>query len=147
MKKRWSLFSVLLTATVVLCALSAYRHPWTWLNECLERPDRYDGHQVDQFREPVIGYIHADGFDLLQKNGPSIRVYCDTSGLVQGEFVGIKAVFHKEGYLDRAILQVASKRRGKIVISVLPAILSVGLFFRTFRWSIKKFRLELKSNA
>ena len=137
-RRRWIWFGILLVATLGLCYKSAFHHPWLSLNECLEEPEKYDGRQVTQMQEPTIGPVFGDGFLLRQKRGPSIRVTCDTSGLVQGEFIGITAVFHKEGYLDRARFQVAYGRREKIAVSTVPALLIVGLFLWNFRFDRKK---------
>lgn len=147
MNKRWTLFCALTIITAGLCVLGAYRHPWTSLEECLEDPVKYDGHQVDQFRESMIGPLYPDGFELLQKKAPSIRVFCDTTGLIRGEFIGMKATFHKEGYLDHAVFQVAYKRREKIAVSVIPAILVVGLFVYHFRWNRKLRWIEPGKHA
>ncbi len=147
MNKRRIALLILAMMTVGLCVRSALHHPWTSLNQCLEHPDQYDGREVNQFREPVIGTLFADGFELIQKNGPSIRVLCDTTGLMRGEFVGIKATFHKQGYLDRAYIQVAILRREKMTISAFPAVLVVGLFLYRFRWNRKKFQIEPRDRA
>jgi len=145
-KRRIALLILTMTAAG-LCVRSALRHPWTSLNQCLDQPERYDGHEVTQFREPVIGKLFADGFELLQKDGPPVRVYCDTTGLIRGEFVGIRATFHRQGYLDQTYLQIATLRREKMVISVLPAVLVVGLFMCRFRWNRRKFQIEPRDRA
>lgn len=147
MKKRGFWIFILFLSMTALSLNSVFRHPWTSLNECLKRPERYDGREVNQFREPVIGEIFPDGFTLLQKQGPSIRVVCDTAGLIRGEYVGIKAVFHKQGYLDRAVLQVAQKRREKMGISIIPVLIVTGLLCYHFRWNARKRWFEKRDHA
>jgi hypothetical protein len=147
MTNRWIKFSILAAAAAGLCARSVFFHPWLSLNECLADPSAHDGLRVTQFREPKIGMVFGDGFLLTQKKGESIRVFCDTTGLVGGEFVGITAVFRKGGYLDGAVTQVASLRREKIAVSIVPAVVVCLLFMSQFRWNAKKGLLEPKKHA
>jgi hypothetical protein len=140
-------FTVLAVVTAGLCVRSAFFHPWLSLNTCMARPTENDGKRVTQFHEPKIATIFGDGFLLTQKKGPSIRVFCDTTGLVEGEFVGIKAVFHKEGYLDEAVTQVARLRREKIAVSIVTAVAVCFFFLLRFRWNWRECRLEPKKHA
>jgi hypothetical protein len=144
---RWMGMVILAAAAVGLCMLSGNRNPWLSLNACLAEPSACDGKWVSHFREPVIGALLPDGFLLMQKRGPSIRVRCDTTGLVEGEYVGIKAVFHKEGYLDHAVFLVAHGRREKIVISAFPALGICIWFLFAFKWNGRKRGLEPRTHA
>jgi hypothetical protein len=147
MTKRWIQFAILAVVTAGLCVRSAFFHPWLSLKACMDHPLIHDGRRVTQFREPKIGTIFADGFLLNQKRGSSIRVFCDTTGLVQGDYVGITGVFHKEGYLDGAVLQIARERREKIAISIIPAVVVCFIFIWQFRWNWRKCLLEPKKRA
>jgi hypothetical protein len=147
MTKRWIKFSILAAAAAGLCIRSAFFHPWLSLNACLARPAEHDLKRVTQFNAPTIAMLFGDGFLLSQNRGPSIRVFCDTTGLVRGEFVGITAVFHREGYLDGAVTQVAWLRREKIAVSLVPAAAVCGFFMFGFRWNREKQGLEPKQHA
>lgn len=147
MAKRWKKFTVLAVVTVVLCMRSAIFHPWLSLNTCMARPSAFDGRRVALFHEPKIAMVFGDGFLLSQKKGPSIRVFCDTTGLIHGEFVGITAVFHKEGYLDGAVTHVVMLRREKIAVSIVPAVAVCFFFSLRFRWNGRECRLEPKKHA
>jgi hypothetical protein len=114
---------------------------------CQKNPKIYDGHTVTSFSEPRIGQIYSDGFQLIQKDSPPIRVLADTAGLETGEFVGLKAVFHDEGYLTAVSIHVAHYRRSKIWISVIPAVIVLFFMIRYFRLNIKKYQIELRSDA
>ena len=147
MKKRLLYIFLLLLGLFSLSYFSVHHHPWISVSDCLEDPGQYDGAVVTSYHEPTIGKIYSDGFDLLQKHHPSIRVYADTTGLIKGEYVGLKAIFYKEGYLKSVELVVASKRRKKIWISVLPVILIGFLLLKYFRLNLKSFQVELKKHA
>jgi len=147
MKTRLFYIFLLLLGLISLSYFSVYHHPWISVSDCLKYPENYDGAIVTSYYEPTIGKIYPDGFKLLQKNNPAIRVYSDTTGLIQGEYIGLKAIFQKEGYLKAVELIVAKKRREKIWISVLPVILIVFLLLKYFCLNIKSFQVELKQHA
>jgi len=137
-------------STVVLLFLGLYNyysHPWIDVAACMEHPDLYDGSIVQQFHEPRIGELFEDGFMLQQKHGPSIRLYTDTTGLVRGKSVGIKARFHKQGYLEGIDVKMAGTRQYKIWLSVIPVIVLAVLFIRNFRFNFKHFYIEKKPHA
>ena len=69
------------------------------------------------------------------------------ASLKEGEFVGMRAIFHREGYLEAVALHVAKRRREKIWISVLPVFLVGFLFIRNFRFNLKSFQIELRKHA
>jgi hypothetical protein len=141
---------LLLLLGLILSLLSAYgalRHPWTSYADCLGDPSSCDGRLVEEFREPRIGTIRADGFELLQRGEAPVFVVADTSGLISGEFVALKAVYHKEGTLTATVVKVASRRREKMIVSLFPAALILFLFFRNFRFSAKRFEFEMRSDA
>ena len=136
--------------SIVIAGLGYYNvktNPWISVEQCFENPEFYDGKLVARYSEPLIGEIYPDGFQLQQKKAPSIRVYSDTTGLISGKFVGMRALFHKEGYLEAISLHVAKRRRYKMWISVLPAFLVGILLFRYFRWNKQKKWIEVKDHA
>ena len=144
---RWTLIILLF---LIICGLGYYNtqtNPWISVEQCLNDPSGYDGKLVTRYREPLIGEIYKDGFQLIQKKAPSIRVYADTTGLISGKFVGMRAVFHKEGYLEVQSIHVAKRRRYKIWISVLPVFFVGFMVFKTFRWNRKIHCVELRKNA
>ena len=147
MKKRIITITGLLLCLILLAAYSAYNHPWLELNTCLSNPEKYDGQTVIKFREPLIGKIYDDGFQLIQRHGPSIRVYADTTGLIPNKFIAMKAVFRKEGYLEALSLHVSSNRRYKIVLSVIPVIFIVMLILKHFHINLKKIQIEGRKDA
>ena len=141
-------FAVILSTLLILLSFyGAYFHPWIELNQCLKNPEQYDGKMVTHFREPMIGTIYSDGFQLLQRRGPSIRVYSDTTGLIKGKYIGLKGIFHKKGYIEAVSFHVAQNRRYKIWLSVLPVLLIAVFFVRYYRFDFKKFQIKVKDYA
>ena len=145
--RRWFYIAILTILTGILCYYSARCHPWTDLKSCLNDPEAFDLRVVEQFDEPVIGKLLPDGFMLHHRQGPPVRVYADTTGLVQGEYIGMKAVFHREGYLEALSLRVARNRRYKIGLSMIPVIIIGILFIRVFRWDTHSVHWEERADA
>lgn len=147
MKKRWVYILITTVIIILLCIFYKYHVPRISVAECLQNPETYEGCMITEYWEPKIGSIYSDGFLLQQRHAPSIRVYCDTSGLISGEFVGLRAFFHKEGHLQAVRAGVARNRKYKIWLSAIPVLFIGFFFFRYFRINIKNFQIELKENA
>ena len=113
----------------------------------MQNPEKFDGEWVTHYHEPMIGEIYADGFQLLQLNRSPIRVTADTTGLIQEKFLGLRAIFHKEGYLEAVSLHVSRNRRYKIGLSVLPVLFIGLLLIRFYRIDWKQCQIELRKNA
>jgi len=122
-------------------------NPWISVSDCLDDPESYDGAVVTRFREPMIKSICGNGFVLSQKQGPEIKVVMDTTGLRTGEFVGLRAVFHREGYLEAVKFHMSERRRYKIWLSVPPVLLVMLLCLRYFRFNSRTGYIELRKNA
>lgn len=144
MTKRSISIVILLLIISLLCIYTGWTHPWLNIKECLQNPKRYDGDLITEYWEAQIGEIYSDGFQLIQRHSPSIRVYCDTSGLKTGEYVGLRAHFNKEGYLTTKKVFVATNRRYKIWLSVIPVLIIFFLFIDHFRFNLKKFQFQMK---
>lgn len=146
-RKRIAVLFSLGLGIIGLCVYSGTAHPWFTTTDCAKNPDKFDGRRIEHFSEPKVGEIHGDGFILIQKGKPSIRVLADTTGLVSNHFIGLSAVYHKEGYLEAVTLVMASKRRYKMWLSVIPVIIVGVLLLRNICWNRKEFQLELKDHA
>ena len=144
---RWIFICLLLVLIVLLSFYSVNHRPWIHIKDCLENPEKYDGTLITNFSEPQIQEIYIDGFLLQQNQIPPLRVYSDTTGLILGEYIGLQAIFHKEGYLEATVVQISKNREEKIWISVLPVFFVGFLFFRYYRFNIKKIQIELRKDA
>ncbi len=147
MQLRWIFIFLTVAAIIFLSFYSVNHRPWIHITDCLKHPDQYDGKLVTHFDEPQAGEIYADGFLLIQKGIAPIRVYSDTTDLVQNEYLGLQAIFHKEGYLKATSVRIAKNREEKIWISVLPVFFVGFLFIRYFRFNVTKFQIELRKHA
>ena len=132
---------------ILLSFYGARHHPWIHIKDCLQDPVQYDGKLVTDFSEPMIGEIHADGFTLLQKQIPPVRIYSDTTDLIQDEYVSLQGIFHKEGYVTATVVGIAKNRKEKIWISVLPVFFVAILFVRYYRFNVRKCQIELREHA
>ena len=147
MRNRFIVIIALLITLIALALYTVHSHPWISIEECLQNPDEFDGELVTHYHEPMIGEMFSDGFQLLQPNRPPIRVIADTTGLIQGKFLALRAIFHKEGYLEVVALHVSRNRRYKIGLSVLPVLFVGLLLIRFYRIDWKQCQIELRKNA
>jgi len=139
--------AAILAAMVGLSLYGRYHNPWLSLEECLKDPERFDGCIVNEFHEPRIQTVHSDGFTLMQKDGPSIRVVGPMTGLKIGEYVGLEAVFHKEGYLEAVKFRTARNRRAKMAFSLIPTVLVLFWLARDFRLRRHPLAIERRTHA
>lgn len=143
---RWLQFILLLFLLIFLSWYGAKNNPWTTLKDAQANPDVYDGRLINLFIFPRITALYADGFQIKQVDGLSIRVFGDTTGLRTGEFVGLQAIYHHEGFLTATRATVAKNRKYKIVLSLIPVVFVLLLFGKFYRFNVRKFQFEL-SNA
>jgi hypothetical protein len=141
---RWSAILGLVVVLAGLILFGATHNPWVTLNDALAQPDRYDGRVINLFIYPRIERIDADGFDIREAGGPIIHVLGDTTGLKAGEYVGMQAIFHKDGVLTATHANVARRRNFKVLFSLFPVAFVGFLFFRSYRWNVKKFQFEAR---
>lgn len=137
---RWIKVAGLILALLVLAAYGYMNYPGLTLPMCLDNPGEYDGREVSLGTETRVEEILPGGFRVRQW-GRYIRVEGDPQDAEVGDFVQLLAVFHREGFLELKRLYVAKNQRKKILVSILPALLVLGLFFRkyNFTWTKKRF--------
>ncbi len=104
---------------------------------CLRDPLRYDRQEIGVGTEAKVVEIFPGGF-MLQEMGRTIRVEGNSLNALPGDFVRLRAVFHKEGYLELKHLYVAKGRRLKIVISILPALLVLFLILKSYKFNWRR---------
>ena len=134
---RWIRISGLL---LILAGLLYYGHqfnPEINLSMCLKDPTRYDGREIPVGTEAKVIKRLADGF-ILQEMGHTIRVKGDLQDIAPGEYVRMRAIFHKEGYLELKRIYVAEGRRLKIFLSIVPAVLVLFLLFKIYRFDWRR---------
>jgi hypothetical protein len=131
------------TVVLLLCLLATltyygYRaYPEVRLVDCLRDPERFDGVSITVGTEATVGQILEDGF-VVRQMGRLVRVQGDPGDARVGDFVRLQAQFHKDGHLTLQRLYVAKKRRAKLAISLLPALLVAVLVVRSYRFDRKR---------
>ena len=134
---RWVRISGLL---LILAGLLYYGHrfnPEIKLSMCLKNPTRYDGREIPVGTEARVIKRLADGF-ILQEMNHTIHVKGANQEISPGEYVRIRAIFHKEGYLELKRIYVAKGRRLKIFLSIVPAVLVLSLLFKIYRFDWRR---------
>jgi len=145
--KRLSLFFL---SGIVLAGLSLYGHrenPWNRLNSALRDPEAFDGRLIDLFVFPRIECLQPDGFQVSLRDGSVMKVHSDTAGLHPGDWINLKAWFHKDGTLTAQSVAIAKNQKYKIGFSLFPPILVVVLWFIVFRWNRASKQFEPRQNA
>jgi len=138
---RWAITIGLFAVLTALVTYGYLHNPVGQLSKCLADPLRYDGQQIFVDIEAKVVELLPNGF-IIKELGQMIRVSGNTQTASPGDFVRLRAIFHKERYLEIIELHVAKRRRAKIFISIVPVFLILWLLFRTFRidWPYLLFR-------
>lgn len=130
---RWGINLALILALAGLVFYGYQKNPAITLQMCLSNPLKYDGQEISVAQEARVVHILSDGF-LVKQMGRTIRVKGNPQNASPGDFVRIKAVFHKENFLVIERLYVAKGRQFKIIVSVLPALFVFYLFLRAYQF-------------
>ncbi|MCX6354504.1 MAG: hypothetical protein NTZ78_06320 [Candidatus Aureabacteria bacterium] len=133
-RKRTIAACALTIGIVLLCIYSGMYHPGVMLDDCIGDPSRYDGVVVFSPHEATVGKITEGGF-LLRWQGQEIQVRGNAPGLAAGEYIGVRGVFHREGYVEALSIHVGRYRRTKMLVSVLGAAIVLSLLWKNLRWS------------
>ncbi len=132
-RHRWLKTAGLLAVLAGFTVYGYLYNPGGKLGKCLANPERYDGRIIGVGTEARVVELLPEGF-VIQELGKKIRVIGDLPKASPGDYIRIRAVFHKEGYLELEQLYVAKGRQTKIFISIVPALLVIFLLFRTYRF-------------
>ncbi len=141
---RWvQIFGLLLI--VVILVWYGYRfNPTVTLRMCLNNPLKYDGREIAVRTEAKVEKLMPDGF-LVMEAGHTIRVKGNPQNASLGDYVRMRAVFHKEGYLELKRFFVAKEKPLKIVVSIFPALLVFFLLLRTYRFDWRRMLFREKT--
>jgi hypothetical protein len=137
----------LILLIVCLSTIGSLRHPWISYRQCLADPARYRGRVIEGFREPIIGPLAAGGFTLLQKGEKPVFVHTDAACLRTGEYVGLRAVLLEDGSLRAVAVVMAERRREKMALSLIPAVLGIILLLARFRFKPRGMTFERRRRA
>jgi len=129
-----------------LCLYSALENPEISLSECLADPERYEGVLLQHFHEATVQALVPGGF-IMRVGDHRIRVVAPKASVAVGDFVTLRAIFHKENYLEALQVYAAKGRRWKIALSVLPVLVVAGLFGRYFRFDRRRKILIPRNSA
>jgi len=128
------LATTLLSAIVVLCLYSALYHPGLLLDKCLAAPDKYDGALVLTPLESMTGAVRKGAF-IVKWDSKEILVKGNTAGLTPGEYITVKGIFHREGYIEATFIHAGRYRRLKMIVSLAGAAFVLYLLYKNLRWN------------
>ena len=103
----------------------------------MSNPLKYNEKEILLEQDVVVSRIFKDQFELSQ-NGKKIMVTGMVQGLSVNDYISIRAVFHKEGYLTIKEAQIMKLRRLKMFMSLCAAGFVGVLFLRRYRLCIRK---------
>lgn len=115
----------------VLCLLglgiaAELTRPYPTLLEVLADPQRFDNRRLALIVECHVAGVTPSGF-ILQQMDSKILVRSDEKEVHVGDDLVIEGIFHAPARLDVLRMRIASRRRMKMVISVVPALLVIVL--------------------
>lgn len=145
-KKRAIRITAYFVLLVLLLVYSRMTYPHLTLSMCLHSPDKFDGRLISVTNEITVSRITNDGF-MIDHEGKDFLVRGTTKDLHKGEYITIKGIFHKEGWLELKDIHIANNRRLKIYLSMLPVLLIAIGFFLTFRFNFTRLCFEEKKHA
>jgi len=111
------------------------------LDDCIADPARYDGAVVFSPHEATAGKIVGGGF-LLRWQGREMPVRGNAPDLAAGEYVAVRGIFHREGYIEALSIHVGRYRRTKMLVSVFGAAIVLSLLWKNFRWNSAQSGLQ-----
>jgi hypothetical protein len=138
LNNRFRIIALTLVGIVFLIVYGYIFNPTITLVMCLENPARYDAKVIEIGTEATVADLISNGF-VLRQFGMEIPVYGQVRDLAINDFVSLKAVFHREGYLELLKVHAAKGRRLKIWISVPPLFFVIGFFFYKYKFNLRQF--------
>ena len=134
---RWAKIAALAVALAALCWHSYAHNPEFTFWECQAAPDRCDGQEIEVINNPVAGSLTGDGFILLQLDH-RIPVVGAVAGLREGEDVSLRAVYHRQGYLELREARVSKLRTVRKLVSLSPLLIVAWLIGRRYRFDFRR---------
>lgn len=117
-----------------------------FLKDCMEEPEACDNKMVVIAYKWTVRNIRDDGFEISTGDGNVFMNY-SSEGIVEGDYVSARGVFHKEGHLDVESLHVHKFLLEKWIISLLVAFLVAFAFFKSYRFDFRKFEFTRRKYA
>lgn len=140
----WRLLRAAIYALILAASMKygATNHPRVTLDLALANPQKYDNMLVDTVVEGRVFSVEQNGI-ILRSGEHLIPVRGRIESADPGDFISLRALFHKQGWLELKEARVAKGRRGKIVLSALTATVVLCLFVRHYRFDFRRlFFLE-----
>jgi hypothetical protein len=102
----------------------------------LSNPLLYDGQEIILEDHLQVNSVSKDRFEITQ-DYTKILVIGISEGLRPGDYLSLRANFHRQGYLTLQELHINKLWSLKMVGSLFAAIFITGLFFMRYRFSFK----------
>jgi len=119
--------------------------PYPNLAEVINSAEKFNGRQIAIIVECRVGEVTPDGFVLKQMN---VEVLARTleKNFRSGDDVVVEGIFQSPVTLEVTRMHIASKRRVKMAISVVPVIVVMVLVFKNVGFDKKSGWLNLKES-
>jgi len=145
-KKQIRKISVYTLILIFLIIYSKVSYPHVTLDMCLKEPDKYDNYSIFIINEITVSKITDNGF-LINHEGSDYTVIGALENVKDNDYLTIRAIFHKEGWLELQQGHVVKNRRLKVYLSAIPVLIIVSLFMLIYRFNFRYFRFEERKNA
>ncbi|MFC2092076.1 hypothetical protein ACFLTD_04815 [Elusimicrobiota bacterium] len=140
-RSRWIKLSVSCLVLVIfgIYSQAMYQRKVVDIEKCLASPLVYDKKLIEIKHDAVVAGIKDDGFSIYVRGNMVHAVYDGTDDSWKdslGEYISIRAVFHKEGYVEADAYHIHKQRRLKMAFSIIPVLIICFIFFKYYRFDL-----------
>lgn len=111
-------------------------------HDYIENAEYFDGYELSFSFERVYD-VGSEHFKLMIGN-EIVTVKGDASSLKKGDFISLKAVFKKEGFLELKELHMHKNELIVFFLSAISPFIVAFFFFKEFKFNFKKLLFEEK---
>ena len=120
--------------------------PYPNLAEVINNAEKFNGRQIAIIVECRVGEATPDGFILKQMNAGVLARTLEKN-FRSGDDVVVEGIFYAPATLEVTRMHVASNRRVKMAISVVPVIVVVLLVYKNVGYDTKGGWFYLRKSA
>lgn len=137
---------ILLTIMGIYSQKSAEKTSPT-LKECFKYPEKYD---LRVLKIPLDAKIYIEknmNLTLYSRGQKAPLILKDNKKIEKkysGQYISAEVVFHKEGYVVLNKYEIHDKRKLKMQVSLITALILMILFLMKYRFNLRNLNFEAK---
>lgn len=145
-KFRLGKVSIIAILILVMCYYGYLTGPDSELTyqDCISDAEYFDGHEIS-LSFARVSDITPDHFDLITGDETvTVRGNVKALNLKKGDFVSLKAIYKKEGFLELKEIHVHTHEFIVFPLSFISLLIVAYFFFKEFKFDFKKLLFENK---